>query len=78
VKGGETMATAFISDSQLRLVFETGVDLEGKLTYKSKNFSNIKTSATTDGLFAVAQSIVSLQQYPVSAIERNDKHLLGA
>jgi hypothetical protein len=72
------MAQAFISDSQLRLVFETGVDAEGKLTYKSKNFSNIKTAATTDGLYAVAQSIVSLQQYPVSAIERNDKHLLGA
>jgi hypothetical protein len=72
------MAQAFISDSQLRLVFETGVDAEGNFTYKSKNFNNIKTSATTDGLYSVAQSFASLQQYPLSAIERNDKHLLGA
>jgi hypothetical protein len=71
------MATAMISDSQLRLVFDMGVDAEGKPVYKSKNFSNIKTTATTDGLFAVAQSLVGLQQYPVTSIERNDKNLLG-
>lgn len=71
------MAQAFISDSQLRLVFETGVDAEGKMTYRNKNFNNIKVTATTDGLFAVAQGLVSLQQYPLSVIERNDKHLLG-
>ncbi|WP_456277523.1 DUF1659 domain-containing protein [Bacillus sp. AK128] len=71
------MATAFLSDSQLRLVFETGFDEEGKAIYKSKNFNNIKTSADVDSLFAVATSIVSMQQYPLSSIERNDKHLLG-
>lgn len=71
------MAQAFISDSQLRLVFETGVDAEGKMTYRNKNFNNIKVAATTDGLFAVAQGLVSLQQYPLSVIERNDKYLLG-
>jgi hypothetical protein len=71
------MAQAIISDSQLRLVFDMGVDENGKVIYKNKNFSNIKTSATTDGLFAVAQGLVSLQQHPVSAIERNDTHLLG-
>jgi hypothetical protein len=71
------MAQAIISDSQLRLVFDMGVNAEGKAIYKNKNFSNIKTTATTDGLFAVAQGLVSLQQYPVSSIERNDKNLLG-
>jgi hypothetical protein len=71
------MAQSIISDSQLRLVFDMGVDENGKAIYKNKNFSNIKTSATTDGLFAVAQGLVSLQQHPVSAIERNDTNLLG-
>jgi hypothetical protein len=71
------MATAMISDSQLRLVFDMGVDAEGKPVYKNKNFSNIKTTATTDGLFAVAQGLAGLQQYPVTSIERNDKNLLG-
>ncbi|MFZ3591605.1 DUF1659 domain-containing protein [Bacillus sp. DJP31] len=71
------MAQAFLSDSQLRLVFETGVDEKGKMTTKSKNFNNIKTTATVDNLFAVAQSVFSLQQYPIVGIERNDTNLLG-
>jgi hypothetical protein len=52
------MAQAIISDSQLRLVFDMGVNAEGKAIYKNKNFSNIKTTATTDGLFSVAQGLV--------------------
>jgi hypothetical protein len=71
------MAQAFLSDTNLRLVFDMGVDENGKAISKNKNFSNIKTTATTDGLFAVAQGLVSLQQYPIVAIERNDKNLLG-
>ncbi|KAA0548443.1 DUF1659 domain-containing protein [Bacillus sp. BGMRC 2118] len=71
------MAQSFLSDSQLRLVFNTGVDSEGKPTYKSKSFRNVKTDATTDGLYAVATSLIALQQYPAEAIERNDKNLLG-
>jgi hypothetical protein len=71
------MAQAFLSDSNLRLVFDMGVDENGKAIFKNKNFSNIKTSATTDGLFAVAQGLVSLQQHPVTAIMRNDTNLLG-
>ncbi|WP_246942811.1 DUF1659 domain-containing protein [Bacillus pinisoli] len=71
------MATSMMTDSQLRLVFEAGVNAEGKVIYKNKNFNNIKTSATTDQLFSVAQSLVGLQQYTLSAIERNDSNLLG-
>lgn len=71
------MAQAFIADSQLKLVFNTGVDGEGNPIFKSKSFRNVKVTASTDGLYAVAQSLIDLQQYPVTSIERNDKNLLG-
>jgi hypothetical protein len=58
------MATAIISDSQLRLVFDMGVDAEGKPVYKSKNFSNIKTTATTDGLFVNRSRLGRLAAVP--------------
>lgn len=72
------MATAFIADSQLKLVFNTGVDGEGNPIFKSKSLRNVKVTASTDGLYAVAQSLIGLQQYPVTSIERNDNSLLGA
>ncbi|MFZ3589626.1 DUF1659 domain-containing protein [Bacillus sp. DJP31] len=71
------MAQAMIADTQLRIAFDMGVDVSGKAVVKNKNYSNIKTSATTDELFTVAQSIALLQQYPLSGIERNDTHILG-
>ncbi len=71
------MAQAMITDTQLRLAFDTGVDGNGRTIVRNKNYNNIKTAATTDELFTVAQSIVGLQQYPLSGIERNDTHLLG-
>ena len=70
------MAQAVIQASQLRLVFELGTDDSGRLKFKNKNLNNIKTTATADQLFSVAQAIASLQVYPLAQIERNDKHFL--
>jgi hypothetical protein len=70
------MAQAVIQASQLRLVFELGIDENGKMKYKNKNFNNIKMNAQADQLFSVAQAIASLQIHPLAQVERNDKHLL--
>ncbi|WP_353051716.1 DUF1659 domain-containing protein [Fictibacillus enclensis] len=43
------MATTAILSTQLRLVFDGGMDGD-KQIYKNKNFSNVKTSATPDQL----------------------------
>ncbi|WP_083465207.1 DUF1659 domain-containing protein [Thalassobacillus sp. C254] len=37
-------------DSRLTIVFETGTDLEGKPTYMSKHFNNIKTDVSNEVL----------------------------
>jgi hypothetical protein len=70
------MAQTVIQHSQLRLVFEVGVDEAGKPKYKRKNFNNIKMTATPEQLFAVSQALASLQKYPLAQIERNDTHLV--
>ncbi|QOR68158.1 DUF1659 domain-containing protein [Cytobacillus suaedae] len=71
------MAQTYLQDVQLRLVLEAGLDGDGKMQYKSKNYNNIKPSVTPDQLFAVAQAIASLQTLPLNTIEKNDSFVLG-
>lgn len=66
------MAQSTITDSQLQLILEEGMDQEGKPIWKNKNFNNVKVSATTDQLYAVTNVLVPLQQSPLIAIERNN------
>ncbi|MFS0864637.1 DUF1659 domain-containing protein [Fredinandcohnia sp. 179-A 10B2 NHS] len=71
------MATSLIKDSQLRLIFENGLDEFGEMKYQNKNYNNIKVTATADQLYAVAGAITDLQSRELVDIERNDKHYLG-
>ncbi|WP_282141092.1 DUF1659 domain-containing protein [Cytobacillus oceanisediminis] len=66
------MAQAIIIDSKLRLVFETGLNGQGKPVYKSKTYNSVKQSATADQLFTVGQAISGLSSYPLTELNRND------
>ena len=66
------MATEVLLDSQLRLVFDMGLDENGKQIYKRKNYNNIKLSATADQLLQAAQAISSLQTEALAFVERDD------
>ena len=72
------MATSSLMNTQLRMVLETGVDVNGKSLFRSKNFNNMKPSATPDALFAVALALAPLQQHSLFAVERNDSSDLQA
>jgi hypothetical protein len=72
------MASASITDSQLRLTFSAGVDNEGNPIVKYKSFNNVKTSATPDQLFAVVDALAPLQQHALSYVERNDSYSITA
>ncbi|MGM7721578.1 DUF1659 domain-containing protein [Metabacillus sp. Hm71] len=72
------MAVAAILDSQLSLVFDMGLDENGKAKTKRKNYNNIKTSATPDQLLQAAQAIVSLQTETLLYVERNDTNQITA
>ncbi|PLR69447.1 MULTISPECIES: DUF1659 domain-containing protein [Bacillaceae] len=72
------MAETIILDSQLRLVFEVGVDEKGEPVFKSKNYNNIKTSATAEQLLEAATAITGLQTQLLAHVERNDSHQVTA
>ncbi|MBO1511835.1 MULTISPECIES: DUF1659 domain-containing protein [Metabacillus] len=72
------MAVATLLDSQLSLVFDMGVDENGKAVTKRKNYNNVKTSATPDQLLQAAQAIVSLQTETLASVERNDTNQIDA
>ncbi len=66
------MTEALVTDSQLRLVFDQGVDGDGKPIYKNKNFNNVKVDATADQLYNTGQALAGLQQHSLIRVERND------
>lgn len=73
------MAVSYILKSQLKLVLVSGTNpTTGDAMFKTKTFSNVKSDATADGLYAVANALAPLQQLPLYQIERNDNsEILG-
>jgi hypothetical protein len=66
------MAVANLTSTKLRLIFEVGMDEQGKPVLKAKTLNNIKKEATTDQLFQAAQALGALSNDPLNSIERND------
>jgi hypothetical protein len=64
------MAQAVVTASKLRLVFQVGMDDEGKPVLKAKTFNNIQKSATPDQLLQAAQALIGLSTDTLSNIER--------
>ncbi|MCM3409975.1 DUF1659 domain-containing protein [Metabacillus litoralis] len=70
------MANQVILDSNLSLIYDMGMDINGKPITKRKSYNNVKTSATPDQLLQVAQAIASLQTETLTLVERSDAHQL--
>ncbi|WP_096156494.1 MULTISPECIES: DUF1659 domain-containing protein [Bacillus] len=70
------MTQAFKENSQLRIVYFTGVDFDGNPLYKTKNYNNIKLEAEHSGLYEAAQAIIGLQVHSLDKIVRNDSSQL--
>ncbi|MTH53146.1 DUF1659 domain-containing protein [Bacillus mangrovi] len=68
------MAQTILIDRQLRLVYDLGQNPEGKQVFKSKTYSNVKSSADADQMLAAAVILSGLQQYPLFAAERLDSN----
>lgn len=64
------MAQAVVTASKLRLVFQVGMDDDGKPLFKAKTFSNIQKSATPDQLLQAAQALIGLSNDMLNNIER--------
>ena len=62
----------------LRLKFDLGKDeLTGKTKVKSRTFSNVKHNASNEDVYAVAEALESLQEYPVIEIAKIDNTTLA-
>ncbi|WP_453993152.1 DUF1659 domain-containing protein [Bacillus nitroreducens] len=70
--------TQDIQRTQLRFVFENGLDEKGKMTYKNKNYNNINPLVSAADLYAVAVAIIDLQDLQLTNIERNDSFMLSS
>lgn len=67
------MAVVDQLSSTLRLVLYDGDDLlTGKPIYVSKSFNNVKTNSNPEQLYQTALAFESLQERPLSAVERRD------
>ncbi|PBB06900.1 DUF1659 domain-containing protein [Salimicrobium humidisoli] len=62
--------------SALNIQFRTGRTEEGKPTYKTKSFRNVRTDATTQSLYEVVLKLKDLQQHSIIKVTREDESLL--
>lgn len=72
------MATEVINDSQLRIEYNHGVDVDGNPIYKFKNYNNLKTTATPDDIQSVSLALSGLQQHTLVSIQRNNSYEIHA
>ncbi|SIS89860.1 DUF1659 domain-containing protein [Salimicrobium salexigens] len=63
--------------SALNIKFHTGRNVEGKPTYKTKSFRNVRTDAPTQSLYEVVLKLKDLQQHPIIKVTREDESLLN-
>ncbi|MEH7238868.1 DUF1659 domain-containing protein [Bacillus sp. JJ1562] len=70
-------ATQDIQRTQLRFVFENGIDDKGKMTYKNKNYNNINPVVSANELYSVAIAIEKLQTLQLVSFERNNSYSLA-
>lgn len=72
------MATEIINESQLRLRYNQGLDVDGKPIYKTKNYNYLKTTVTSDDMQVVALAIAGLQQHTLENVQRNSNYEIVA
>jgi hypothetical protein len=72
------MATADLKSIKLRLVFDDGVDAEGKPQYSNKTYSNINNVSTPDEMLQAAEALAGLSERPLVLVEKNDSFDINA
>lgn len=58
------------NDSKFKLELNGGVDGNGKEIVKSKTFTKVKSAATDEEVYNVANSLSSLQTLPLISVKR--------
>jgi hypothetical protein len=66
------MAMAMLKDSNIRLMFEAGVDEKGVSVFKPKTYRYVRKEATADQVQQAAVALGGLSANLLSSVERND------
>ncbi|WP_374717682.1 DUF1659 domain-containing protein [Neobacillus sp.] len=66
------MAQSLLVGTKLKMVFQTGIDDEGKPILRTKTFSNVRKEASADQLFQAANALAVLCNDPLNTLERTD------
>ena len=66
------MAQGTLKDTQMRLLFETGLNEKGEPVLKAKTFNNVRKEATVDQIYQAAIALSELCAYTLNSVERND------
>lgn len=59
--------------SRVRLRFIDGLDGEGREKLSSRTYSNLKTDAVDEDVYAVAVDMAGLQEKPLKTVVRTDE-----
>lgn len=70
------MAQQTKTSSQIRLVFQKGMNVKGEMMYAAKVISGISVDATAEQLNRIGRLLASLQTLPLDRIERVEKSLI--
>ncbi|WP_113930598.1 DUF1659 domain-containing protein [Bacillus sp. P14.5] len=68
------MATSDLKSIKLRMVFDNGVDENGKPKYSNKTYANINYTSTPDEILQAAQALAGLSSRPLLLVEKNDSY----
>ena len=63
--------------SALKIKFDCGLNDEGKSVIKSRTYSNLKPSASTQDVLDVARALANLCQHDVLEILKQDNTILN-
>ncbi|RSD26877.1 DUF1659 domain-containing protein [Mesobacillus subterraneus] len=66
------MAAAILKGSNVKLMFDAGMDGDGETIYKAKTYRNVRKEATAEQLQQAAIALGGLSDYMLSSVERND------
>ncbi|AIM16302.1 hypothetical protein HW35_08505 [Bacillus sp. X1(2014)] len=66
------MAQSLLVGTKLKMVFQTGIDDDGKPILRTKTFSNVRKEASADQLFQAAKALAVLCNDPLNTLERTD------
>ena len=77
MKGGDSMANAMLTENNLVLRYQIGVNDEGKDVFKQQNFKRVSSLATEEELLDLADLVGGVIDFSVSEVKKEQTFVLA-